>query len=472
MISKSFLISSIIILLLFLPITVSGQFSATAEVSGLGLVSSGDTLPFWQHTNTRGRISEETNFAFLASAQVDYNLNLKSKLQFGAGIFFNNALVENEIKVDELFLTYSFKWLNITAGRKQEQELFQGLSATNENILWSLNARPLPGIKVETNQPVFFTKNKQWAVEGEWAEYLLANDRHVQNVRLHHKKFLLNFLTEKWIIKGGIQHFALWAGNSPSSGAQPREFSDYLRVVAGREGGETALTGDQVNVLGSHLGSYELYLTRKFSNANITFLFNSIFEDGSGSRGANFPDGRYGIYYNVLQNNNWINGFIYELYYTKNMSQTGPHLYDSYFNNYVYASGWTNNRRVIGVPFMTTNYYEDYPFGTESIRVGNNSVLVHHLGISGSAFQRYPYKLLGSYRKNYGHYRNTGYKTFEYYSSNDPRGKYKLTPNILSTLAEVEIPIKPFTIQLQFTGDFSEEKTVLGTGLSVTYQVF
>ncbi|WP_324721846.1 hypothetical protein [Salinimicrobium sp. HB62] len=463
-------ISSILVLLLFMPLTAFSQLTAAAEISGTGLLSTGDTLPFWQHTNTRGRISEETNFAALASAELNYNINQRSNLQAGAGIFFNNALLEDDIKVDELFLTYSFSWLNITAGRKQEQELYQGLSATNENILWSLNPRPFPGIKLKTNRPVCFTKNKKWAFEAEWAEYLTTNDRYVQDAQLHHKSFHLNYFTSKWIFKAGIQHFAFWAGNSPSWGEQPASFSDYLRVVAGREGGETALKGDQVNVLGSHLGSYELYTTRKFDSSSLTFIYNSIFEDGSGSRLANFPDGRYGLYFEQQNQNKWITGVIYELYYTKNMSQTGPHLYDSYFNNWVYASGWTNNNRIIGVPFMTTNYYEDYPLGTKTIRVGNNSVLVHHFGLTGAAFKNYPYKILASYRNNYGHYRNTGLKTFEYYSSNDPRGKFRLPPNVISTFAEVQIPVRPFKLKLQVAGDFSVKETIIGAGFSVTYR--
>ncbi len=462
--------SCLTLLLLFLPVLAFSQLSAAGEISFNGFLSSGDTLPFWQYTNTRGRISEETDLAALASAELNYIFSQKTTLQVGTGIFFNNALPEDRFMWDESFLAFQHDWLKLTIGRKQEQELYQGLSATNESILWSLNARPLPGLKLETARPVFLTRNKKWAFEAEWAEYFMANDRYVQDARLHHKSFNVNYFTKNWIFKAGIQHFALWTGSSPSRGQQPKTFQDYLRIVAGREGGETALKGDQVNVLGSHMGSYELYVTRRFSQSSLTFIYNSIFEDGSGSRGDNFPDGRYGLYYELEEKNDWISGLIYEIYYTKDMSQTGPHLYDSYFNNGVYASGWTNNNRVIGVPFMTTNYYENYPLGTESIRIGNNSILVHHLGISGAAFRKYPYKILASYRNNYGHYRNTGLKTYEYYPSDDPRGKFKIAPDLISTFAEVQIPLRPIELKIQLAGDFSEREAVFGAGLSVIYR--
>jgi len=277
------------------------------------------------------------------------------------------------------------------------------LSATNENIVWSLNARPLPGLQLRTREPIMIFPDAGIGFEAALSEYLLEEDRHVSYARVHHKSLHLVYRpNEDWYIRAGIQHFAQWGGDSERFGQQPEGVKDYLLMFFGREGGDNAVLGDQINVLGNQLGSYELNIKRSFRDMEVEFIYNHIFEDGSGTRYANFPDGRYGLMLDFKDERKLVNNVLYEFYYTKNQSvnSLSPHGQDQYFNNFqTYRSGWTYEKRILGAPFFQYDPERDY--------VINNKFMMHHIGISGSIsnyFVSYPYKLMLSGGRNDGRY--------------------------------------------------------------------
>ena len=458
----------LLITLAFLSLESSSQVEFSGDIHLNGFYSSEKDLPFWMYSNQRGRISGNTDFSGWINGKMNYKISDDTSLDIGAGFIYQDGYL-NDDYIDELYLDFKHSWIQVIVGRKQEKELYDGLSATNENFAWSLNARPMPGVQIKSLRPVYFNKRKSLGIEFSWEEYSMGNDRYVKGTRLHAKRlYLISNFKENWELKAGIRHFAQWGGTSPRWGKQPTGLGDYLKVVSGREGGEDATPGDQINVVGSHLGTYELYLKKKFEKSSLELIYNHFFEDGSGSRFENFPDGRYGLFYSSNDNESRLNSFIYEFYYTKNQSQTAPYLYDYYFFNGVYASGWTYQNRVIGLPLLTTNYYEDYPLGIEVIRVGNNSIIAHHFGLEGKLLLSLPYKFLVTYRKNYGHYRNKGYEDYEYYPADDPRGLVKLDKNVLSLRLDIKMPSKFINLNLILGGDFSGSEKNVGAGLSLS----
>lgn len=381
---------------------LSPGISFSAEVNLIGAASTGEQLPFWMYHNRRGRISEETNISGWITGRAFYKLSENGFLEAGGGLLYQDDF-SDEVFIDELYLHFQNSWLQATFGRKQEPELYNGLSASNQNILWSLNARPMPGLQVGTLKPIFFSGNHGIGFEASWEEYLMGKDRIVDNARLHHKSFHLVFRTEKELqFKVGLQHFVQWGGTSPEEGKQPSGFSDYLKLISGQAGDEEAFIGDQMNSLGNHLGSYEFSVSKKWRDYKFELLYNHIFEDGSGRRFGNFPDGRYGIYFGKNKNSGFINAVMYEFYYTHHQSHTtsGSHKYDDYFNQQVYLSGWTYENRIIGAPFFTAD-----PDGNGII---NNKFTAHHLGVSGqlgSVSNSLPYKMLLSFSRSDGTYK-------------------------------------------------------------------
>lgn len=383
-------------LFLFLfTITLSAQkteYHAELNVQGLGY--SGEQSPFWMHSNTRGRIDEMTNLAGWASASVKFLIDKNSFAEIGAGGLYQNGYTD-KLQLDEAYFTFKNHWLTATVGRKQMADLYLGLSASNQNILWSLNARPMPGIRFYTPEPVFIKGEAGLGFKASYEEYLFDDDRYVKDAHLHHKSFHIVYKARKFEIIAGLQHFVQWGGTSPVYGRLPQSFQDYLQIVAGREGSDN-VSGEEANALGNHLGSYEIYVNSNIAGYDFQLIYNHLFEDGSGRVLRNTPDGRYGIFIKNRKQGGWVDALMYEFYYTKNQSAASPTSdgIDNYFNNNLYRSGWTYEQRILGVPFITLD--------NDRFRVNNNQILVHHLGFTGRAFTFLPYKFLTSYRRNYG----------------------------------------------------------------------
>lgn len=394
---KHLLISSLFVLLIFFNTTTSSAqttYSAELELKAQGATQK--ELPFWLHSNQRGRISPESNVVGLATARMQHQLRGESILEIGAGTLVHDGF-QKRLALDEAYLHFQNGHFYVTGGIKQKEELYNGLSATNENILWSLNARPLPGIEIGTVAPFFIFPGV--GIEARLGEYILEEERHVPWARVHHKKFNVVLQpTEDWEIKAGIQHYAQWGGTSPERGQQPQGLVDYLRIISGRNGGENAAETDKLNALGNHLGSWEFEVTRSLHLSSFTFLFNNIFEDGSGSRFANFPDGRYTFLWQSSEDE-FLRAFIYEFYYTKNQSVNTRIGNDFYLYNTTYRSGWTFHNRIIAAPFFS--------YDPEQNIIDNNKFIVHHLGLAGNWGNFYyplPFKVLVSYRHNEGTY--------------------------------------------------------------------
>lgn len=445
-----------------LPLTlfflVNSLYSQSVSYNGSlnfqALASSDTETPFWFYSNQRGRIDKTTVFSTWGNLAASFYFNPNSFLKIGVGALFQNGY-SNEFQVDEFFLNFQNDWLSVIAGRKQKEELFQGLSAGNENILNTLNARPMTGLSLSTSRPVVFWKEAGLGFKASWEELLMDDDRYVQNTRLHHKSVHLVFSKIRNLeISAGLQHFAQWAGTSPRYGKLPGSLSDYVSVITGSGmtgKGREGIEDQETNALGNHLGSYEVNLKTFFRNYEVELLYNHLFEDGSGIRYGNFPDGRYGIYVSDKKNLKFISAFMYEFYYTKNQSKNSSTTdgSDNYFNNNMYRSGWTYESRVIGAPFFILKENRH--------QIGINKFIVHHFGIKGLAFKTVPYKLLTSYRKNYG--------------SKD--SEFSRTRNVLSTYLDLLLFQAFIDLKIQIGGDLSSEASpVFGAGIQVSKTLF
>lgn len=426
-------------------VSVYGQIGYSFYGSKNSYQGSDGVLPFWMYHNQRGRVSEKTSYMGMLGGDLTWHITETSNLTVGTGIFFQDEA--RKLVWDELFIGYNTPSVAISLGRKQQPTLYNGISASNQNILWSLNARPLPGIQIKTSKPITLVSTWGLGFEAALEEYQMEADRYVSNAKLHHKSFHLVFQPVKnFRFKTGLMHFVQWAGTS-GEGEQPNRFSDYIKVFTGQAGGNNATGGDQLNALGNNLGSYEAEVIYRTSGYQFNIFWNSIFEDGSGRRLGNTPDGRYGFFVENLKGNKLVNSLIYELYYTKHQSYTttGEHKFDNYFNNGGYESGWTYYDTVLGAPFFLEN-----PDGDGII---SNRMLVHHLGVEGMASKDVDYAFLISYRKNYG---------------TDGEGLFPGPDNILSSLIALNFEKDWFVCTGKLGADFpAERKPLFGLGISL-----
>ena len=439
------------------------EYSASATLQGL--ISSEEKNPFWLHSNTRGRIGEETNIAGWITGTGKFSFRNDSFLELGLGGFYHDGFT-NEIDLDAYYISFQNNWMLAYAGRKQKKEYYRGLSATNESILWSLNSRPIPGISFEITEPVYFWKQAGLGFMLSWEELFSdERDRYIENLRVHHKSFHLVYSGIRNVqLIAGVQHYVQWGGKSPEQGDLPSGFDDYLRVITGGSiiGGDGLIGDNEINGLGNHLGGYEAQLNTSMSHFDVSLIYNTIFEDMSGIKLRNTPDGRYSIYIEDREENKWIEAFMYEYYFTRNQSKNYPTTdgKDNYFNNHLYKSGWTYDHQVIGLPFFVIR--------DNLLGIAHNNIVAHHIGITGDAFYEYPYKLLASYRANYG----------------AKGGTSKPIERIFSTLVDVEVWQQVVRVNLQIGADInlgannteadinSEKSVNMGVGVRVYKKIF
>ena len=433
------------------------DYSAVLNVKGM--LSSEEELPFWMHHNKVGRVAPDSNISTWFTAKAITNLSLFSSIEGGAGILYYDGLKDG-LAIDELYANYRYKWLQVTLGQKHRPILYNGLSASNQNILWSLNARPLPGIRFATNRPVFFSQEpglerEGFGFEAIWAEYFMGKDRYTEGAMLHHKNFRLVYrFSEVWEIKAGMHHFAQWGGNPAGNELEkrPDSFSTYLDVITG-QGGESGLE-ENADVLANHLGSYELFISREFRDFRLQFIYNHLFEDSWGMGFGNFPDGRYGIYYEDTETDRLFNSFIVEYYNTRNQRNlNGPVEHLEYFSHGIYRSGWTYRNRIIGAPFFTPYEAETGP------GISNNKFSAIHIGIGGQVplgFQNYPYKLLLSYNHREGSWTNW------------------INPNedLFHTYLTARVWDSTFDVNVDLGADFSSKgNSGFGAGVHLVYEI-
>lgn len=380
-----------------------------AEIGGAVPV---DHLPFWLHTNTFGKIAPDTYLWGNLSLFTDFQKKNTRAFDYSLGVEGTGALGkdDNRIFVNQLYGRVRWQNLIVNAGMLNKPIEYDGLSSTNGNMLYSNNSRSLPGLELATWDFIRLPWIGKWiSFRAKYAEYMMIDDRYAgKHTRLHNKLLGIKLtVVPQFSIEGGMEHFAQWGGEIPGYGKLPRSLKDYARVVLVKAGGEDS-PDNEVNKLGNHIGMHFAKVKYNGSKWGGEFYYNHMFEDGSGKKFKNTPDGLYGLYLTRKNSQKWFKSFLYEFYYTK--SQSGPSHNDpstgiivggndNYFNNGIYQSGWTFYGNVIGAPFFT-------PVGKNengmTLGVYNSRFTAHHIGICGELPLEIQYKLMMSYSLNYG----------------------------------------------------------------------
>ncbi|MDC7995350.1 capsule assembly Wzi family protein [Altibacter sp. HG106] len=376
------------------------QLWAEGAVDVSGILSSEASVPFWMQANTNYRYGNFSNLAPLVEGRLGWATSDSAEIAIGASTYYRDD-VPDEFQARELYLEFSNKWLHAVLGSQVPSQPYQGLSTTRKNFLWSGNARPIPGLLLEAQNPLRITNG--FAIDWGIGHYQLSDDRYVADAMIHYKRIALLFrFAERHQVKGQLQHMAQWGGTSPEFGPLPNDFEAFVDVFFASRGADASIPGEAVNALGNHLGTFLLDYTYTSAQSVWNFYHEHPFEDGSGFRWSNFPDGVWGLVYQPLQSS-WLDTILYEYVDTSDQSGNDSGAgFDGYFGNNVYRSGWAHEGQVIGLPFI--GYDRNLIVNDINSPVTNNRVRVHHLGVSGSvgAIQ---WLLKTSYNVNLGTYR-------------------------------------------------------------------
>lgn len=370
-------------------------------------ISSESSLPFWMTANKFGAVPNSHHSYVYAALFSDFKAT-ESNFSFSYKASFTGYLAsKKDFFINELYGSLKFKGGQLDLGSKNDEIKWEGLSSSNGNIIKSINTRSLPGINLKTEGYIKLPFAKNWLlVKANYAEYLLNDKRVVDGAHLHHKSLYFKYiLSEKLSMITGMDHYVQWGGTSLVKGKQPSSFMDYLRVITGSSGGETASEGDQINALGNTLGAYLFQLNYTGEKTNWNAYWSHPFEDRSGRELSNYPDALYGFFIDLKKPKSFITHVVTEFVYTKHRSgSTGMSGRDNYFNNFVYNSGWTYFGRTIGSPFFSTK--EPVDGITGGIDSNYSRFTAYHLGFKGFLSEALQYRTYFSYIHYAGWFEN------------------------------------------------------------------
>ena len=435
---KSFIIFAfrmkklVCIILAFLPLLSQGQgwnmdWYGSARLAG----TSGEYMPFWARTGEDGILPVRSSGLLTAGADISYRHS--NGIYFAAGANLAGALAQKSVlnkkpvygMVDRLYVSGGWKMLHLDVGMKPRERELSDLSVSGGNFMYSRNTRNMPGINAWSDW-IYFEKGHWFGFRGNIAHYQYIDNRYVKGAYVHNKGLALKIaLGRKVDISGGLDHWAQWGGNSPKYGQQPVSFKDFYLVLMAQHGGEGATKSDQINVLGNHLGREWARVDWKHEMFTMSFQYDKPFEDGSGVRLKNIPDGIWSVQCSFKDRDAAVTDIVFE--YINTTWQSGPshqreateeekkeqdkndHYYgwivlggcDNYFGNSEYRSGWTNHGRTIGLPLILSAAP-----GEEGIVVTtvNTRLRAFHAGLRGNFAKGLPYAFKGTFSLNYGVY--------------------------------------------------------------------
>ena len=404
-----------------------------------------ESLPFWAVTNKNGLVPP-SHGAFM-TAGTDFRYGSRPGVDVYAGLKLTGSVQPSSMSriitapviegfgteaasgsasrwrgmVNQLYAGVGWKMLRLDIGMRDRETEYGGLSLTGGDIVWTGNARAMPGYNLQVSYFDIPGTRGIFSVKANYADYKLLDDRYVDGVLLHNKSLFFKFrLARRLHLQLGLEQWSMWGGVSPVHGPQPQSFKDYLRVVCGLSGGADATQSDQINVLGDHRGRELIQLDWTADDFTVTFAHDIPFDDSSGMGFQNFPDGVNTLSFSFNDKDKWISDILYEFVYTK--WQSGPyhdtsdappkegeewHILggrDNYFNNGAYKSGWTYYGMTAGLPLFTP-----MPADGDGVTMGvcNNRVVAHHIGIAGKIVRKIPYRFKATYSENYGNYSQT-----------------------------------------------------------------
>lgn len=387
-----------------------------------GLAGSGDNAPFWLTANRHGKLLPERKAASFelslfalpdTSSRVDYHFAIEAYTRQGGSSDMWLHRLYAGITLHNLVDLRAGMWEEVIGSREP--------SLSSGSIIWSGNARPMPKIQIGTPGYVDVPYTHGYAeVSGLLAHGWFIDDRYVEDVLLHHKNIYFRLGGPLPVnLHYGFNHYAQWGGTSPDYDKPfPSDLDAYYRIFFNRAG-DTDIEGTpqtwENNKFGNTLGSRNYGIDLVLDNLDAGIYKQDVFEDGSGLRRQNFPDGLWGAYLRFTKEPRLLQAIVYEFLQTKD--QSGPTHNDpdgniiggndNYFNHAIYQSGWTNYGHTIGTPLITSPVYNEMErfSNLPAHRLHNNRILAHHIGMEGSLGETTHYRALATYSRNYGRHR-------------------------------------------------------------------
>ena len=375
------------------------EYDARAGVVG---ATSGE-LPFWMEANQHGRIDPRSAGA-LFDMSVRKPLRDATSIDYGVGVeVLGRASERSALHAHQLYGALKTGPLHWQAGWREHTSGIVDSTLSMGSTMWSRNASPMPKLSVAIPEYAALPGTQGFlAVRGYVAHGWFGPNRYIDRPYLHEKYAYLRIQLPGLPVQGhaGFHHNVVWAGTHPTQGNLPDGFSNFLRVVLGQgasEGSNTAI-GEQSNAFGNTVAAYDFALTFATGDIRGHVARQFYIEDTVSLAFRNVWDGLWSLGLRRAEAGHLVDALLYEhLRMTRQGARSdldearGP---DSYYNNFVYRSGWAYRGRTLGTPLLLAG--ETVP------GITNNIVVAHHVGLRGTVRPQLRYQTLLTYSRNYG----------------------------------------------------------------------
>ena len=440
----------------------------------IGINIPNKSLSYWHQVNRLGALTNNPSISFSL-------IRKKQSLEFALkSIIYNNKWNKSLIQIG--YLSKKINDYELKIGRWNEKLTSESILSTG-SLIRGNNTIPIPQITfLLPNYKKIQMLKTQFFIKGGYSHGWLSKGSYIKAPFLHEKYFYLKkHFNNQVELEVGIFHEAIWGGQTIEYGLQPQNFSDYLRVVFGQSGSKDAYLGEQINVLGNHLGIWDVSIKKIYHSKQYKFYFQHPFEDKSGAFQYFFDelkqfkipknsfDGLVGFELNH-KDRKLFSTLVYE--YLNTMHQSGSlsasksdstYGRDNYFNHYIYQSGWTYKNKIIGNPLFSVGNSKS----KNQIYIINNRIKSHHIGVSGYLKSNLRYKILLTKSKNYGTYDDR-----ENFTGNEKKYQFYNGLNQTSALFQFDFIqfMKKIDIQISYAidrGSFLKDSD--GFQLSINY---
>lgn len=413
------------------------ETAADSLMMSVGLTqgfSWGEHAPFWLVNNRQGLSSIRKGSGYLMAA-LEKPVDTSGRLSWGAGAELAVAWdYTSDIVVQKLYGELHYKSLGLVAGSTDQSSALCDPWLSSGGLLYSGNSRPIPQVRagIFEYEPLKFTH--RWISVKGYLSYGLFTDsswqRHWVGKGDKYMEHVMLCSRGLWIKVGDESRRPFTCGIGIEMGTQfggtiynyrtakevvtlkmPTGPKAWLKAFIPLPGDKTTILGEQTNVEGNTVGTYDLELKWKSKDGwSLRAYAQHMFEDHS-MMWIQFPwkDGMLGFQAD-LKSNPWLSSVVYEYLYSKFQSgpvynDTSPEVpeqvsgVDRYYNHYMYT-GWMHWGMGIGNPLSVSPIYNaDHVLEFYATRN-----ISHHLGLCGTPHPDLDWRMLVSYTRSWGDY--------------------------------------------------------------------
>ena len=295
-------------LLQFLLISITQHTNAQLPVKTEYTVEMGGTsgkgtyAPMWLTANRQGLSSANTENGYLR-AGIAHTMPLNQHFGFSAGLDLATAYnFTSSFIIQQAYADLSYRWLNLSIGSKERLPELKNSKLSSGGMVESNNARPIPQIRLEVPNYVAIPGTHKWLhlkghiaygrfTDDKWQEHFTSIGNPYTIDVLYHSKSLFAKVGNKEHFpvefEGGIQMSAQFGGDQYIAGQKepvidmPTRFVDFMRVLVPMAGDDTTPEGEQVNIYGNHVGSWNFAATAYLNRWKVKIYYEHYFDDHS-----------------------------------------------------------------------------------------------------------------------------------------------------------------------------------------------